>query len=51
MGCAHLLLRENIDGIHERRGYAHKRRLRGMAKYIERAMLDDDHTATYGVLR
>lgn len=39
--CGHILLDENIDGIHERKGYAHKRRLRGIARYVERALVDD----------
>ena len=30
---------ENIVGIAEQRGYAHKRRLRGYLRYAERALL------------
>lgn len=39
-GCGHELLHENIDGIHLRKGPAHLRRLRGIAKYLERERLD-----------
>lgn len=38
--CGKALLMENIEGIHYRKGYAHKRRLKGMARWIEREMLD-----------
>jgi tRNA G26 N,N-dimethylase Trm1 len=39
--CGHIRQAENIQGIHDKQGYAHKRRLRGMARYLERALLDD----------
>jgi hypothetical protein len=35
------LLEENVRGIHERRGPAHRRRLRGLAAYLERELLDE----------
>jgi hypothetical protein len=35
------LFEENARGISEKRGPAHRRRLRGYAKYIERALLDE----------
>lgn len=38
--CGKALLMENIEGIHYRKGFAHKRRLKGMARWIEREMLD-----------
>ena len=37
--CGEKLMVENIVGIAEQRGYAHKRRLRGYLRYAERALL------------
>lgn len=45
MSCADAILVENIEGIHTRTGYAHRRRLRGIAKYLERALLDEAQTS------
>lgn len=39
--CAKALLDENVSGIHERSGFAHRRRLRGIIAAAERALLDD----------
>jgi hypothetical protein len=38
--CANLLLKENVLGISTRTGPAHRRRLRGYAKWLERESLD-----------
>ena len=39
--CGLAILTENVIGIHEKRGVAHHRRLRGIAKYLERAMTEE----------
>lgn len=39
--CGLLLLEENIIGIHLKTGPAHRRRLRGIATYLQRALLDE----------
>jgi hypothetical protein len=33
-------MNENVEGIAAKEGYAHLRRLRGYARYVERAMMD-----------
>lgn len=38
--CGVIRFEENARGISEKRGPAHRRRLLGYAKYVERAMLD-----------
>lgn len=35
------IVRENAMSIHERRGWPHVRRLRGIARYLERSVVDD----------
>jgi len=39
--CGVALENENAIGISTKTGPAHRRRLRGIAKYLERAMLDE----------
>ena len=39
--CWPAILEENVMGIHRKSGMPHRRRLRGIAKYLERAMLDE----------
>jgi hypothetical protein len=43
--CGVELLAENATGIRNKSGPAHRRRLRGMARYLERAMLDERQLA------
>jgi hypothetical protein len=43
--CGPALLEENARGIASGAGFAHKRRLRGMARYLERALIDDAPTS------
>ena len=38
--CAQQLLAENVVGIAEKRGYAYRRQLKGMLRYVEGALLD-----------
>jgi hypothetical protein len=38
------ILAENVYGISTKTGPAHRRRLRGIARYLERALLDDPRT-------
>jgi len=44
--CGVALLNENAIGISTKTGPAHRRRLRGIARYLERAALDDQRMAT-----
>lgn len=39
--CWPPILEENVLGIASKTGVAHRRRLRGIAKYLERALLDE----------
>lgn len=39
--CGMLLFEENARGISERTGPAHRRRLRGIAAYLQREQLDE----------
>jgi len=43
--CWPAILKENVMGIHERRGWPHERRLRGIERYIQRARLDDQRAS------
>lgn len=43
--CGQVLQAENIIGIHERKGYAHTRRLRGYAKMLAKETLDGPDAA------
>lgn len=38
--CGLILLYENAHGISAKQGPAHRRRLRGLAEYLQREMLD-----------
>jgi len=40
-GCGKAIMNENVDQIAAKSGPAHRRRLRGYARMLERAVLDD----------
>ncbi len=43
--CSIDILTENVVGIHTKTGPAHRRRLRGIANYLQRAMLDEQQAS------
>lgn len=46
--CANLLLEENIVGISTQTGYAYRRQMRGVARWLERALAGQLDTAASG---